>query len=931
MNPITTYSFCENFLDRLTEDLVKEYADKGRDLSRLAIVFGGKRPALFLNRALARRLGKNFFPPKFLTIDAFVSYTLKKREYFKATMDLDNCYLLYQLASHTTPEILEGRRGFAQFLPWIREISGFIDQLDLENVPEASLRHIESNARIGYAVPPDINRLLNSIVTLRAAYHEALLSQKTYSRGLQYLRAAEVIEDVTFEEFDQILFCNFFYFNRSEEALIKSLYQRRQAALVFQGDRRKWPILERISKNFGCSIVEREGAPQVPEFDVKLYGAFDAHSQIGLAREILKNAGDLDKTVIVLPDSDLIVPLLSEIVQVAREFNISMGYPLKRSSLYSLMEFIFQAQLSRKEQRYYAKDYLKVLRHPFVKNLTLSSDAAVTRILVHKIEEILTGKEMTPISGSLFIELEDIESLDELYMLALETLDRMGIAVTRAELHRDLEMIHSLFWGAWEKIENFRDFAEILERFLDVLMAKSFLKNYPLNLNIATRMLEVKEELEGAAFHQEPFLKDDIFRIFESKMAHEIVAFSGSPLKGLQILGLFETRALNFENVIILDVNEGVLPKLRIYEPLIPREVMISLNLDRLELEEEIQRYQFMRLISSARKVHLIYQESKDKERSRFIEELIWEEEKKQKRIGVTDVTRASFSVKVESPQKEIRKTPEMIEALRKHTYSASSINMYLKDPVEFYVTYVLGIKENEDLLDEPEARHVGTFIHELLEHSLHPFLNKKPHYDSAFRQRVTQMFEQKFEETFAKSMTSDSFMLKSVMAERLNRFWDNEESSPERAVEQILFLEHRFEETIPLSCGPVRLGYVIDRVDKMKDGTIMIIDYKTGGIDQMPKAVDRVATMELSRESIRENVRSFQIPLYFHYLNERYHDHPINAALYNLRTLELHRFIDKKMNFSREQINAAFLRALDFIMTEILDPQVPFVSGEEI
>ena len=109
-----------------------------------------------------------------------------------------------------------------------------------------------------------------------------------------------------------------------------------------------------------------------------------------------------------------------------------------------------------------------------------------------------------------------------------------------------------------------------------------------------------------------------MFRIFMNKLDHKPIAFSASPLKGLQILGLLETRSLNFENVLILDVNENSLPKLKIYEPLVPREVMISLGLNRLEKEEEIQRYQFKRLLSGARKVYLIYEESSKKEKAGF-------------------------------------------------------------------------------------------------------------------------------------------------------------------------------------------------------------------------------------------------------------------------------------------------------------------------
>ena len=101
----------------------------------------------------------------------------------------------------------------------------------------------------------------------------------------------------------------------------------------------------------------------------------------------------------------------------------------------------------------------------------------------------------------------------------------------------------------------------------------------------------------------------------------------------------------------------------------------MSLDLNRVELEEEIQRYQFMRLISSAKNVHLVYKESRDKERSRFVEELVWEEEKKKKQVGSLSAVRPRFAVDIANEEKVVYKTPAMIDMLRQHTYSASSIN----------------------------------------------------------------------------------------------------------------------------------------------------------------------------------------------------------------------------------------------------------------
>jgi hypothetical protein len=927
---VITYSFCDPFIGNLADFLEERYLRHSLDLSRLAVVFGGRRPMLFLNRALAKRLRRSFYPPRFFTIDEFVRYTVQKKDVFRTAQDLDQCYLLYRLARENIPQILKGRETFAQFLPWTREIIAFIDQMDLEDIDDNRLKGIRAHAEIGYDVPEDINRLLGHMVILRDAYHEEMKGQRLYSRGFQYWRAAQVMEGVDFAEFDQILFCNFFYFNRSEERIVQKLYGQGKATLIFQGDERRWPVLQKIAKDFSCMICEGE-SPRTPSFRLRLYKAFDVHSQVGVVGEILKGIKNCERTVIVLPVADHLVPLVSQIARYVRDFNVSMGYPLKRSSLYALCEFMFNAQLSRKAGRYYAKDYLKALRHPFIKNLQLSAGVppAATRILIHKIEEILTGKIKTALSGSLFVQLDTIAASEDLYLSALEMIKHLGVDASRRDLRDALQQTHEFLFIRWEDVRTFEQFAAILGGFLDILTDKSFFKNYPLNLTIAERMYAVKDEFQSTSFRRENFSPEEIFKIFDSKISREMVAFHGSPLKGLQVLGLFETRSLNFENVIILDVQEGALPRLNVYEPLIPREVMISLNLDRLEIEEEIQRYQFMRLISSAKNVHLVYQEGKDKERSRFVEELIWEEQKRQGRLDVIPVTEVGFEVKVAPPKTVIRKTAQMIAFLRTMRYSASSINTYVRNPVEFYYSYVLGLKQQDDLLDEPDGRHVGTFIHELLEEAFKPFLRKRPRIDEAFRQRFVRMFDEKFDATLARSMSSDAFMLKAVMAERLNRFLDNEERDEERRIEEILYLESRFEDVVPLSCGDIRFSYVVDRIDRMKDGTHMIIDYKTGTTLRIPRGIDRIASMALSREALKDEVGSFQIPLYFYYLDKAFPDKPVNVALYNLRTLKLDKFIDEKMAFSRGEINMAFLRALDFVVSEILNPEVHFESDE--
>lgn len=948
MSKITTYSFCESFLDRFVDDLERDYIigeglhpsrDNGRvvnppmhpqntDLSRLAIVFGGRRPALFVKQALAQRMRKSFYPPRFFSIDEFMRYVTVRHEPFEPAQDLDQCYLMYTLVKKHCPQLLARNESFAKFLPWVREILSFIEQLDLECIDNDKLKGVENNAQIGYDIPEEINRILSQITILRDQYHQYMRSAHIYTRGFQYLRASELVSSGKFEEFDEIFFANFFYLNRTEERVMQSLYAQGKARMFFQGDQRRWPVLERAAKIFDTHIKEGEKV-DTPKFNLKLYCGFDVHSQVCQLREVLKNIENLDRTVVVLPNPDNIIPLLSEIGPMVEDFNISMGYPLKRSSLVTLLEQVFHAQNSRDERGYYVHDYLKVLKHPLIKNLMLHDDMQVVRVLIHKVEEVLTGIEPGTVSGSVFLQLEEVLQCVRIFESAQDTLKHMGISITVNDLTAALEEIHRYCFVFWETVNHFEDFAQRLNGFLNLLVAKSLLSNYPLNIRIASKIYDIVETLIEVDFAKEVFPREDIFKIFCSKIESEIISFIGSPLKGLQILGLFETRSLNFDNVIVLDANEGVLPRLNMREALVPRDVMISLNLDRLEQEEEIQRYGFMRLISSAKNVYLIYQENREKERSRFVEELVWEKERAQSRTGIVPVNRSGFAVQAQVTERIAKKTPQMIEFLRNYRYSASSINMYLRNPMEFYYQYVFGLREHDDLLDEPENRQIGIFLHEFLEEVFKGFVGKKPLIDKKFINYADAVLNKRFDEMFGRSKRSDLFFLKHVIDERMKRFFEVERGRCAAQVAEVLCIEKVFEDVISLPVGDVRFVYKVDRIDKLQDGTVILLDYKSGALDVIPGKLEDVAAFQSSREDIFETVKSFQLPLYFHYMLKSFPSQRINAGLYNLRSCQIKEFLGRRTGFDRQKIDEVFLEALNTVMAEILNPDIPFEESK--
>jgi len=928
MSKIITVPFTENFLPHVVDYVYQYYVERNKDLSRLCLVFGGRRPALFIKRDLARRIGKAFIPPRFYTIDEWMAYVAYGADVPLQGSDLDHGYTIYQLAMSLCPWVCSGRESFAQFLPWAREILHFIEQLDLEDVPLDSLESIREHAQIGFSVPEDINKLLMHLSTLRQAYHQELEHRELAPRGYRYRQASQRGEVCDLKPFDEILFCNFFYLHRTENIVIKNIYDRGQAVLLMQGDQRRWPALSRIAKTFGTPILEgKEVKPTT--FNLKIYEAFDSHSQAGLVNGILEGITERESTVIVLPDGDFLSILLTAVGSQLEEFNVSMGYPLKRSALYTLLTLCLEAQRRRKGALYYAKDYLSLLGHPLVKTLDLGGNQGLVRVLVAKTEEALKGEILTDSSGRLFLDPEDIvhdEKLLDAVIQSSMAMDKRPNYFDFVKLCRDaLRNIHKVFFGNFENIRSSLDLASALQGFVEFMQAHSTMDKYPFNAQIASRMQEMGDELKACVFAAETFEPSDLFKILEERLSSQMVAFSGSPLRGLQILGLFETRALNFKNVIVVDVNEGLLPNLNIYEPLIPREVMIKLNLDRLELEEEIQRYGFMRLISAAQNVHLIYQQDRDRTRSRFLEELIWEKEERLGSIGAVDIIRGAFEVSVEKKQRVIPKTVFMVNFLKSFKFSASSINTYLQNPYAFYCRYVLGLKIEDDLLEEPESRHIGIFIHDLLQEAFGGFVGKKPVLDAHFRKYFQKIYESRFAAVFGKAGRSDTFLMETVLKTRLGQFLDQEALRCETDVKQVLYVERRFEDVISLGEKQVHLTYRVDRVDEMMDGTILILDYKTGSMDPTPKDIS--ANGILSREYIRDHVKSFQMPLYVHYLRNQFPRRSVNSALYHLRTMSLERFLKDAQMKDVEKLLAGYFKALDFIMAEIYNLEIPFID----
>jgi len=925
MKRVITYNLSDNFIENIADFLNKNFLSNGDDLSRVLCVFGGKRPALFLRRELAHQIKKPFFPPAIVSIDEFIDSIVEPVNHFSKINELDASHLIYTLAQKHMPKILETRKSFSEFLPWATEVLSFIEQLDLEDVADSNLKSIEKSAEIGYDIPQSINHILEQIVKLRSEYHKTLIKANKLSRGMKYLEASKLVGKNNFNDFDEVIFCNFFYLHSTERKIFKDVYDKGKGVFVFSGSQDKWSVLGELSRELKIEIKPDTEDTQVPSFS--LYQGFDKHSEISLVGECLSKIKNKDKTLIVMPKPEMIVPMVSEMATTLNEFNVSLGYPLNRTPLYVLLDGLFKAQENMRGSRYYTRDYLDVIRHPFVKNMRTAQRIGVSRVLVHKLEEVIKGEINSAIAGSLFLTLSEIEAESDIYRDAASTLANMDIDITAQECKGALEELNGLFFRKWEDATSFSKFSDALEGLLDALIEKSDILKFPFNSKAIEFLHLIIDEFRVLSFKDDAFLQSEIWDIFKKRIDKGVVSFSGSPLRGTQVLGLLESRSLSFENVIICDVNESVLPKLKIYEPLIPREVMLSLGLNRLEKEEEIQRYQFLRLISSAKHTDIIYIDNDLSEKSRFIEELLWEQQKQTKKIEAVSIPKATYTLESFQPKNKIKKTNGMLDFLNQCTYSASRINTYLSCPLQFYYQYVLGLRESDDFLGDLQATHVGTFIHELLEDAFKIFIGKKPLIDNKFKKYFSKVLDEKFEKEIERRMRGDSLLLKGIIETRMNKFLDEES---QRSVEKILCLEKQFKAKLKVGSKIFDFRYTADRVDDCGDNKLLIIDYKTGGSNIAPKSLAGLKKMEMNIESIRESLRSFQLPLYYRFITEEFPGFDANACLYNIRSTEQKMFISQDDYEFRDEILNISFKALEFVFDQILDPKVPFSPNKD-
>ena len=507
---------------------------------------------------------------------------------------------------------------------------------------------------------------------------------------------------------------------------------------------------------------------------------------------------DAFSTAIVLPDENLLMPVLNSIPHKFKSINVTMGYPLASTSLASFMNLVKQLQQDAKIKgergMFYHKSLLDLLSHEYVKKLCNEEAAQIKAMvlegnMIYVAEDAPVLETGSPLLGQLLVKVDGS--------------DRM-----LAYLASILEYLDSVL-DSWDR---------------------EFICQYH-------QKIKRLEQL------QIPMETRTCLRLIDQLCSGIVVPFKGEPLKGLQIMGTLETRALDFENVIIVSANEGKFPSSNIGNSIIPYNLRVGFSLPTYELQDGIAAYHFYRSICRANNIHMVYDTRSEGlssgEVSRYVKQLKYH-------FGV-DVHEAAVSVPPvqgdEQKVLQIEKRGEVMEKLLlmytgdgEKFLSASALNNYISCPLKFYVENVEGISDEEEVSESVESNTFGSIFHHVMEGIYKKYEGKRVGREEIEKEKQDyDNIGRLILEGFVKYMHTDSLEGQHKIVEALLRKYialalDTDMQTPFRYVAG----ERRFKYALPIKGGEVKVNFkaFIDRIDTLVEGNITrIIDYKTGSV----------------------------------------------------------------------------------------------------
>ncbi len=939
------------------------YSKYGAEVSRLAFVFPNRRTGLFFQKYLSEVSEKPLFSPTILTInDLFVQLSGKQTaDRISMLFKLYDIYLDHSGSSET----------FDEFLYWGEMLLNDFDDIDKYMVDArmlftnvTDLREIEND--FSFLSPEQIAAIRTFwssfypkgdtpnqeqflavwqiLYALYADLREALAAEGKGYEGMIFREVVELLEknECCDLPYTKVVFVGLNALSVAEERFLSELQKRGIADFywdyaspkVTDPDNKASYFVERNLRQFPSQLIGNgQLATDNEDGGKKKIEVIGIPSGIGLAKQVHSLLSELCKedemsaeealrTAVILPDEHLLIPVLNAIPEQIRRINVTMGYPLAGTPVASLMEYILALQKNIRyvDRRpvFYFRDVLPILNHRYVS----TTSPEVVSDLVKDISE----------NNKIYISYDDLNKTPLLSILftpvtAVDAFSDYLIGVLQ-ELNKAVES------GKW-KVENIDSDAEQLSTSDSQLstindIEQEFIFHYFATVN---RMKEVMQEANVE------MKIDTYFRLLKRVTDTITIPFHGEPLSGLQIMGVLETRALDFDRLIILSMNEGIFPLRKAANSFIPYNLRRGFGLPTYEHQDSVWAYHFYRLIYRASHVSLLYDTRSNGlqtgEVSRFVHQLHYHyEEPIRNKLVVYNVSSSK------TPALQVAKTKEVMNRLAafrrggERAISASAVNTYLDCPLKFYFSVVEGIREEEEVSETIESNIFGSILHKVMEELYQPFCGKMVTADllKAIRKDTPMLMgavARAFAEIFFKTdivrpLTGQNFLIGEMIRKYVEKVLERDAKlTPFRYIES----EKKIKNLFPLADkSEIQLKGFIDRIDEVRDA-VRIIDYKSGSGTTQFTSVEALFDKE-------DKDRAKAVMQVFMYA-WMYGVKAIQPGIYYMRTLfspsfdsGIYRRTDR---FKTEQVldfdnyRTDFENSLRNCLDEIFDTETPF------
>lgn len=923
------------------------------EVSRLAFVFPNRRTGLFFQKYLSEVADTPLFSPTILTINDLFIQLSGKQSADRISM-LFTLYDIYIRQSGST-------ETFDEFLYWGEMLLNDFDDIDkymanarmlFSNVTD--LREIEndfdflSDEQIAAirsfwssfyprGDTPNQQQFLAVWQVLYDLYEEFRATLAAEGKGYEGMIFREVVESMERGEspdlpYEQIVFVGLNALSVSEERFLAQLQKREIADFywdyvsdkVTDPDNKASYFVSRNLKSFPSSMKLPPEEKVKTEIEV-----IGIPSGIGQAKHVYTLLSDWCKeaemsseealrTAVILPDEHLLIPVLNAIPEQIRRINVTMGYPLAGTPVASLIEYILALQKNvryiDRNPLFYFRDVLPVLNHRYI----LSTSPEIISSLVKEITEnnkiyiSHTELEKTPLLEILFTPVTGVEAFSDYLIKVLEELNKVMSALSDEEEEDAPQRTNDL--------------------------EQEFIFHYFTTVN------RMKEVMKDARIEMKI---DTFFRLLKRVTDTITIPFHGEPLSGLQIMGVLETRALDFDRLIILSMNEGIFPQRKAANSFIPYNLRRGFGLPTYEHQDSVWAYHFYRLIERASHVSLLYDTRSNGlqtgEVSRFVHQLHYHYEVPMRDKLVVYNVSSSKTPPLAVPKRE--DIMRRLDAYRKggsKAISASAINTYLDCPLKFYFSVVEGIREEEEVSETIESDVFGSILHKVMEELYKPFQGKMVTVDllKAIRKdtalltgAIARAFASEFFKTeVVRSLTGQNYLIGEMIRKYVEKILERDgKLTPFVYIES----ERKINGLISLSdYSEIRLKGFIDRVDEVRDA-IRIIDYKSGSGTTTFSSIESLFNKE-EKDRAKAVMQVFMYCwMYAHFTENK--GKTIQPGIYYVRSLfsdpfdpSVYHRIERGKSEKVEDFSGyaqAFEEGLRGCLDEIFNPEIPFTQ----